>query len=49
MNTSKVGRKSKPANQKKVQVIFYVPQMFSEEFRQKVAPIAEKINKRKMN
>lgn len=47
MTQLKAGRKPKDPKEKRVQVIFYVTQMYAEEFRNKVQPIAERINKRK--
>lgn len=45
--TNKPGRKPMPAKEKKVQVIYYVPQMYVDEFKGKVDPIRDKINKKK--
>lgn len=43
----KPGRTPKEPHEKKVQVIFYITQMYAKDFRDKVQPIADRINKKR--
>ena len=42
MKPKKVGRPKKPVNQKKVQVISYIPKMNAKKFSEEITPIVNK-------